>query len=166
MNKPVSLKFLETARSAGISAAFAESITAGNLTSELVQYPGASAVLRGGVTAYSNEVKRSVLGVQQSTLDAYGAVSSQTVTEMLKGLSEQIRADIYAAVSGVAGPDGGTVEKPVGTVDIGFMFRDKLTTERVIFSGTREEIIKACVEHVYTRLLEEVEKACSSKLQQ
>jgi nicotinamide-nucleotide amidase len=154
--KPVSLKFFNEASAAGITCAFAESITAGNLSAELVNYPGASSVLAGGVTSYSNDVKTGLLGVSPDTLDKYGAVSDETAREMLQGLSGIIKADIYAAVSGIAGPGGGSAEKPVGTVYIGILYNGKMTVEKLFFKGSRTSIINQTVEHVYASMLHRI----------
>jgi len=148
-----SLLFFNKAVRLGIRCAFAESITAGNLTAELVNYAGSSKVLNGGITAYSNDVKMKVLGVKAETLDDFGAVSKQTVSGMLTGLSKLIPSDIYAAVSGIAGPDGGSAEKPVGTVQIGFLYKGKEQIDRLLFDGGREEIIRQTVVYVYRTML-------------
>ena len=100
----------------GLTLATAESCTGGNIARLLTAQAGASAYFKGGVVAYSNEVKESVLGVKHSTLEAHGAVSEATVREMAEGVRTRLGADLAIATTGVAGPDGGTKEKPVGTV--------------------------------------------------
>ena len=100
----------------GLTLATAESCTGGNIARLLTAQAGASAYFKGGVVAYSNEVKESVLGVKHSTLEAHGAVSEETVREMVEGVRTRLGADLAIATTGVAGPDGGTKEKPVGTV--------------------------------------------------
>ena len=100
----------------GLTLATAESCTGGNIARLLTAQAGASAYFRGGVVAYSNEVKECALGVKHSTLDAHGAVSEETVREMAEGVRTRLGADLAIATTGVAGPDGGTKEKPVGTV--------------------------------------------------
>ena len=100
----------------GLTLATAESCTGGNIARLLTAQAGASAYFKGGVVAYSNEVKESVLGVKHSTLEAHGAVSEATVREMAEGVRTRLGADLAIATTGVAGPDGGTPEKPVGTV--------------------------------------------------
>ncbi|MFT4202587.1 MAG: CinA family nicotinamide mononucleotide deamidase-related protein [Chitinophagaceae bacterium] len=94
----------------------AESCTAGNIAHVISSVPGASRYLLGGIVSYSNAVKQDVLGVQNETLDRYGAVSEQTVREMAQGCLRVVGVDIAVAVSGILGPDGGSVEMPVGTV--------------------------------------------------
>ncbi len=141
-----------------LTLAFAESLTAGNLTAEFIKNPGASQSLLGGVTAYSNKVKQEVLGVKLSTLNSYGAVSKNTVEEMVTGLNKIIAADVCAAVSGIAGPGGGSENKPLGTVHMAFLVRGKLYTTVEVFKGDREEIIKSCIHEVYSFLFAELER--------
>lgn len=100
----------------GLTLATAESCTGGNIARLLTAQAGASAYFKGGVVAYSNEVKESVLGVKHETLEAHGAVSEETVREMVEGVRTRLGADLAIATTGIAGPDGGTPEKPVGTV--------------------------------------------------
>ncbi len=100
----------------GLTLATAESCTGGNIARLLTAQAGASTYFKGGVVAYSNEVKESALGVKHSTLEAHGAVSEETVREMVEGVRTRLGADLAIATTGIAGPDGGTAEKPVGTV--------------------------------------------------
>lgn len=102
----------------GLRVAFAESCTGGMLSSYLVDVPGASEVFKGSVVAYSNEIKISVLGVSKDTLEKFGAVSEECVTEMAVGVRKLLDSDVAVAVSGIAGPSGGSERKPVGTVCI------------------------------------------------
>jgi nicotinamide-nucleotide amidase len=90
--------------------------------------------------AYSNEVKTGLLGVSPETLEKYGAVSDPTVQKMARGVRERLDSDIGLSVSGIAGPEGGTIEKPVGTVHIGLAANDKVLSGKYRFKGTREEI--------------------------
>ncbi|QTA38819.1 competence/damage-inducible protein A [Thermosipho ferrireducens] len=99
-----------------MTVSFAESCTGGLLSSEFVKIPGVSSVFKGGIIAYSNEVKINLLGVRLKTIKNYGAVSRECVEEMSKGVAELLRSDFGVAISGVAGPSGGTPQKPVGTV--------------------------------------------------
>lgn len=100
----------------GLTLATAESCTGGNIARLLTAQAGASVYFKGGVVAYSNEVKESVLGVKHSTLEAHGAVSEETVREMAEGVRTRLGTDLAIATTGIAGPDGGTSEKPVGTI--------------------------------------------------
>ncbi len=125
----------------GESVAVAESCTGGLLSGRLVNVPGASRVFKGGIIAYDNEVKISELGVSKATLEKYGAVSERCVEEMLKGLLEKFNTDWGIAVSGIAGPEGGTAEKPVGTVYIGLINRkEKIEVRKHNFRGERNVI--------------------------
>jgi nicotinamide-nucleotide amidase len=99
----------------GYTMATAESCTGGYIAHKITAQTGASAYFKGATVAYSNEIKTQILGVQQSTLDTYGAVSEQTVTAMLRGILRLYGANVGIAISGIAGPGGGTPEKPVGT---------------------------------------------------
>ncbi|TVR86251.1 MAG: competence/damage-inducible protein A [Saprospirales bacterium] len=99
-----------------LSLAVAESCTGGFIAHLITLVPGVSACFKGGVVAYSNEIKREILDVNEQTLKEHGAVSAETVREMLTGVCEKFGTDTGIAVSGIAGPDGGTPEKPVGTV--------------------------------------------------
>jgi PncC family amidohydrolase len=101
-----------------MTLAIAESCTGGGLANRVTNVPGSSAVLLGGVVAYSNEVKQEFLGVRAETLAAHGAVSEAVAREMAEGARSRFGADFALAVTGIAGPDGGTREKPVGTVFI------------------------------------------------
>lgn len=124
----------------GITLALAESCTGGLVAKRITDPPGASAVLVGAVVAYANEIKESILGVKRATLIEFGAVSAETAREMVIGVRRCIGADAALSITGIAGPGGGTPEKPVGTVWIGAALGDRITTRRYIFPGGREEI--------------------------
>ncbi len=98
----------------GFLLAVAESCTGGLISHCITNIPGSSTYFIGGVTVYSNEAKMKLLGVDRNTLDKYGAVSQQTVLEMARGVRQLLQADIGLSISGIAGPDGGSPEKPVG----------------------------------------------------
>jgi nicotinamide-nucleotide amidase len=151
-DKDLSRIVLEALIAKNKTVAFAESITGGNLCAELVKHPGASNVLIGGIVSYSNAMKQRMLGVQDATLSAHGAVSEQTVREMAYGLKKQSGADMCVAISGIAGPDGGSLEKPIGLVYIGFLFGDTFVCKREVFTGTRRHIINQCVNFVFAEL--------------
>jgi len=124
----------------------AESCTGGLLASEIVKNSGVSAIFNGSVVSYSNEIKTKTLAVKKSTLINYGAVSVQTVYEMLEGALSLMGADMAIAVSGIAGPTGGSVEKPVGTVYIGAKSRGGETiVEKLSLNGDRIYIQKEAV---------------------
>ncbi|MCR5107287.1 MAG: nicotinamide-nucleotide amidohydrolase family protein [Lachnospiraceae bacterium] len=124
----------------GLTVTTAESCTGGMIAARLVDVPGVSEVFKEGFITYSNKAKRLRLGVKKTTLLAKGAVSEQTVKEMLKGGIKISRADVCLAVSGIAGPDGGTEEKPVGTVFIGCFVGGKAYINEHHFDGDRREI--------------------------
>ena len=112
----------------GLTVATAESCTGGLIAALITSVPGASDVFGLGICTYSNNMKCKFLGVQEDELCRYGAVSSQVALSMVKGLAECSGADICVSVTGIAGPDGGSEEKPVGTVWFGFFVRGKVFT--------------------------------------
>lgn len=118
----------------------AESCTGGLVAGRLVNVPGVSEVFREGFITYSNKAKRKYLDVSKSTLKKYGAVSEETAREMAAGGVFASDADACVAVTGIAGPDGGTEEKPVGLVYIATYIKDKITVERCVFQGSRSEV--------------------------
>ncbi|MDE7224811.1 MAG: nicotinamide-nucleotide amidohydrolase family protein, partial [Acetatifactor sp.] len=123
----------------------AESCTGGLLSARLINVPGVSDVYKSGYVTYSNKAKRKLLGVKKSTLGKYGAVSRQTAEEMAKGLAFQAKSDVAVSITGVAGPDGGTEEKPVGLVYIACCVKGEVTTKEYHFSGNRQTIRAAAV---------------------
>ncbi|MCO6390662.1 nicotinamide-nucleotide amidohydrolase family protein [Aliihoeflea aestuarii] len=108
--------FLDACKRKGILATTAESCTGGQIIALLTDIPGASKMVDCGFVTYSNDAKQTMLGVSPATLDAHGAVSAQTAREMAEGALANSKANIALAVTGIAGPDGGTEEKPVGLV--------------------------------------------------
>lgn len=122
--------------------ATAESCTGGNIAHILTTVPGSSAYFSGGVVAYSNEIKVNLLGVSASDLSAYGAVSKQVAEQMAEGIKKITGADIAVATTGIAGPSGGTVEKPVGTVWIAVNCKNQTSSREFKFNGTRQIIIE------------------------
>lgn len=121
----------------GLNLATAESCTGGHIGHKITSVPGSSAYFIGGFVAYSNNVKVQQLGVQEHTLKQYGAVSEQTVIEMVKGTNKVLGSDIAVAISGVAGPGGGTKEKPVGTVWIAVGNQKKIVTKKLSIGKDR-----------------------------
>lgn len=125
--------------------ATAESCTGGGIGYYLTELAGASSWFAGGVLAYSNAVKQDVLGVSAETLLAHGAVSETVVTQMARGVFGNMHVNCSVAVSGVAGPDGGSAEKPVGCVWLAWAWRDgvgntQVRTHRAQFAGSRSEV--------------------------
>mgnify|MGYP002626329914 CR=1 FL=1 len=129
-----------------LTIACAESCTGGLLTSRLTDVAGSSAYVQGSVVSYSNEVKNSVLHVKEETLKNFGAVSEQTAREMAANVRQLMKTDIGVSVTGIAGPGGGTAEKPVGTVYIGVSGSNGEKIQRFQFSGTRTEIKEKSVD--------------------
>ena len=123
----------------GRTLATAESCTGGTIASQLTAQAGASAYFRGGVVAYSNEVKECALGVRHATLAAHGAVSEETAREMAEGVRQRFGADLAIATTGIAGPDGGTAEKPVGTVWIAVADATHTVAQLLSFPGRRRQ---------------------------
>lgn len=117
-----------------------ESCTGGLVAGRLINVPGVSDVYKSGYVTYSNKAKRKIVGVKKSTLEKHGAVSHQTVKEMCLGAAFAAKADVSIATSGIAGPDGGTPEKPVGTVFIGCNVCGEVITKEYRFTGNREKI--------------------------
>ncbi|MGL4677657.1 MAG: CinA family protein [Brevinema sp.] len=124
----------------------AESCTAGLITASLTDIPGASAILLGGIVAYSNMIKHSCLKVSQDILDHYGAVSFECVTAMAVGAIMLSNADYGLAITGIAGPSGGSNEKPVGTVYTAVTTKQRIFAQHFILKGTRDEIRLQSVE--------------------
>ena len=132
---------VRAAKTSGVTLAAAESCTGGLVAAALSGIPGASAVFVGGVVTYSNASKVEFIGVSSDTLSKYGAVSQQTATEMVLGVRARTQADIAVAVTGIAGPEGGTPDKPVGTVCFAVMGPEGLHTETQLFSlGSRDAV--------------------------
>ena len=118
----------------------AESCTGGMLSSRLINVPGVSEVFKSGYVTYANKAKRKILGVKKGTLQKYGAVSAQTAEEMVKGAALFSKADVAVALTGLAGPDGGTEEKPVGLVYIACNVKGNVTVMEFHFNGNRMKI--------------------------
>ncbi len=130
-----------------LKCATAESCTGGGVGFAITSVPGSSAVYLGGVVSYDNEVKHRVLGVQDKTLETFGAVSAETALEMAEGAWHVCCADIAVSITGIAGPGGGTDEKPVGLVWFGLATLDGGRTEKAIFAGDRDAVRAQAVLH-------------------
>jgi PncC family amidohydrolase len=125
-----------------------ESCTGGALSAKLTSISGSSAYFECGLITYSNQSKMNLLNVQKNTLNNFGAVSEPIVKEMLLGLIKKSNTNIGVSISGIAGPNGGSVEKPVGMVCFGFYINKKVQTTTEQFSGNREEIVIKSVDYV------------------
>ena len=124
----------------GKSVSCAESCTGGLLAAEFTRLPGSSAWFHMSWVTYSNEAKQRFLGVLSHTLETYGAVSEETVREMAEGALRLANADYALSISGIAGPDGGSAEKPVGTVCFGLATRQTSFARRMHFTGDRNAV--------------------------
>ena len=137
----------------GLTLSTAESCTGGYIAQLITQHAGCSSVFAGGAVAYSYELKESVLGVKADTLAKYGAVSEQTVKEMASGAITNFKTDYSVAVSGIAGPDGGTVDKPVGTVWIAVANKDRVIAKLFNFGSKRAQNIERSAIAALTMIL-------------
>ena len=124
----------------GITVGFAESLTGGQISSSVVAVPGASAVLKGSIVSYTNEVKEKVLGVSPDIISAHTEVSAECAKAMAEGAKSVLGVDLAVSVTGIAGPTGELPGKPVGTVYMGYCFRDISGALRLNFEGDRDTI--------------------------
>ncbi|MBN2091869.1 CinA family protein [candidate division KSB1 bacterium] len=138
----------------------AESCTGGLLAKLITDVSGSSQIFSGGIVSYSNTMKIKWLGVSEETLIKHGAVSEETVREMLGGIQQSTGSNLALAVSGIAGPTGGTPEKPVGTVIIGQSVGDNLQVVRYLFEGNREEIREKTAFTAFQALLDALKDDC------
>jgi nicotinamide-nucleotide amidase len=155
--RTISEVVLDLCRSRGLTLATAESCTGGLVSARLTSVPGSSAVFLGGVVAYANDVKTAELGVPVEILEKHGAVSAEAAKAMAHGVRERLGADVGVAVTGVAGPDGGTEDKPVGLVFVHAVGPEAEEARRTDFPGDREMVrgrATAAALHLVRRLLE------------
>ena len=138
--------------------AVAESCTGGWVAKVLTDLPGCSAWFDRGFVTYTNESKHQMLGVSMATLEAFGAVSGEAVHEMALGVLDNSPAQVSLAISGIAGPTGATLDKPLGLVWFGWAVRDQeVATESCCFDGDREAVRAQAVQHALRRLIEIVQ---------
>ncbi|MDE2238581.1 MAG: CinA family protein [Rhodospirillales bacterium] len=133
-------ELIELYKTHGMTLATAESCTGGLVAAALTAVPGCSAVFTNGAVSYANEAKTKMLGVPEAMITEHGAVSSQVAKAMAEGARKCLGADAAISVTGIAGPDGGSPEKPVGTVWFGLATAKGSLAEHQIFTGTRDEI--------------------------
>lgn len=126
--------------SKNLTIGVAESCTGGMVSSNLINYPGISSVFMEGCVTYSNEAKMKSLGVKKETLDKFGAVSEETAKEMAEGIAKRHNTNIGLSTTGIAGPEGGSEEKPVGLVYLGIYINGKTMVKRYVFNGNRQQI--------------------------
>ena len=138
----------------GETLATAESCTGGNIAHEITRIAGSSVYFKGSVVAYSNEVKTRVLNVSSEILSGFGAVSRETVLQMVSGVQRLLSSDCAIATSGIAGPGGGSVEKPVGTVWIAVRYGERSEVECFCFEGDREQVIARATQSALLMLIQ------------
>ena len=137
----------------GLTVSTAESCTGGLVASSIVDVPGASAVFPGGAVTYAASVKTALLGVPADLIETRGVVSPDVAAAMAKGAQKRFGTDLAVSVTGVAGPDGGTPETPVGCVYIGVATSDKTVTFREDIPGDREQVRRGAAERAIRRCL-------------
>ncbi len=168
--KPLEVLVGELLYSRGLHLAVAESCTGGLIGHRLTNVPGSSNYYSGSVTAYANEAKARLLGVRWETLEKYGAVSQESALEMARGVRKALVADIGVSVSGVAGPGGGTPDKPIGLTWIGLSAADREQTWRFVWPGDRlavkEQSAQAVLQLLVDYLSGQLEKKNSAEDQQ
>ena len=156
---PLEQAIINIMKARGLTLSTAESCTGGYIAHLITQHPGCSSVYWGGAVAYAYELKESILGVKQDTLTTFGAVSEETVTEMSEGAIKHFKTDYAIAVSGIAGPDGGTADKPVGTVWIAISSKEKTVAKLFNFSNKRIQNIERSAASALTMLLNLLKEA-------
>ena len=140
-------KLVELLKASGLTCATAESCTGGGIGAAITAVSGSSEVFEGGIISYSNAVKRDVLGVSAADLEHVGAVSAEVAEQMAVGARRLTGADLAVAVTGIAGPTGGTPDKPVGTVWFGLATASGVRSERKLFIGDRESVRNQTIRH-------------------
>ncbi len=157
-------RLVRLAKAAGVTFATAESCTGGLIAGAITAVPGSSAVFTHGFVTYGNNAKTEMLGVPAWVIEAVGAVSSEVAAAMAQGALALARADLAVSVTGIAGPDGGSVEKPVGTVCFGLATAVGVTTYHRVFAGTRRAVRAASVAFAVELLSKEVSTSfCGQK---
>lgn len=149
-NEQIILKLIEK----NITISTAESCTGGSLGKIITSVPGASSIYGYGFITYANEAKERLLGVFPETLEKYGAVSHQTACEMAQGAKKVSGSDIAVSVTGIAGPGGGTQEKPVGLVYIAIAYNNGVEFKKLNLKGTRDEIREQTCDEVFNLIKE------------
>lgn len=138
----------------GKTLATAESCTGGMIGAELTAVPGSSAVYKGGIVSYCNEIKESLLGVPKTTLDEMGAVSAPVAEAMASGARKALDADVAVSVTGLAGPGGDEFGNPVGTVFIGYCDKNICLSRKFLLDGDREQVRNHAVVQALQLILE------------
>ncbi|MBR4523013.1 MAG: CinA family protein [Kiritimatiellae bacterium] len=144
---PAAKNLIELLRAKNLTCATAESCTGGGVGTAITAVPGSSDVFLGGIISYANYMKQKVLGVSEATLRTKGAVSSECAAQMAEGARRLTGADLAVSVTGIAGPKGGSDEKPVGLVWFGIASQAGVRTEKVLFPGDRAKVREQAVIH-------------------
>ena len=139
-----------------MTCATAESCTGGGVGYAITTVPGSSSAFWGGIVSYDNSVKQDVLGVPEEVLSTKGAVSSECAAAMAEGARRLLKTDLAVSITGIAGPGGGSAEKPVGLVWFGLASKSGIAAEKKIFTGDREAVRSAAIEHALNLLLNAV----------
>ena len=150
-------KLTELLTSKNMTIAVAESCTGGSLSSSLASIPGASSYFNCGFITYSNESKINMLNVNPQSIGLFGAVSEKVAYEMAMGAGQNSKSDLAISVTGIAGPSGGTSEKPVGMVCFGFYVNGNVSTITQFFSGVRSEIVAESIVFALSELTLKIE---------
>ncbi|MCQ2218142.1 MAG: CinA family protein [Paludibacteraceae bacterium] len=151
-------EILEIFKANGWTLSTAESCTGGNIAHNITLIPGSSSIFNGGVVSYANEVKMNILGVKSEDLEREGAVSRPVVEQMAKGATKALNTTFAVATSGVAGPGGGSAEKPVGTVWIAASNGTEVISRKYLFGQERKENIEKATLQAFFLLKEFVKK--------
>ena len=151
-------KLVRLLRERNLTITTAESCTGGMIAGRIVDVPGASYVLNQALVTYSNEAKQRLVNVSEQTLAAYGAVSPGTAAEMAAGATAAAQADLALSSTGIAGPDGGTKEKPVGLVYLGCAYKGKVQVKKCLFDGDRAAVREAAVREAVELALRALEE--------
>ncbi len=155
--EPIEKKIARILKYKNLSVTVAESCTGGLVAGTLVNADGISEVFKEGFVTYSNDAKIRLLGVSEDTLNTYGAVSRQTAKEMAEGAAKQACAEAAVSTTGIAGPDGGTKDKPVGLVFVGCTLKGHTVVKRCFFGGDRQTIryraVREALSLLYCQLL-------------
>ena len=149
-------EILKTAKEKKLKIACAESCTGGLVGAALTELPGSSEIFNGSAVTYSNEAKKNILGVKENTLKNFGAVSEQCALEMAQGALKIYDSDIAVSITGIAGPDGGSELKPVGTVCFGVASKNEAKTFTEKFTGSRADIRNEAVNFALEKILKEI----------
>lgn len=157
-DQPLEALLGEALRSNNLTVSTAESCTGGSIAHRITLVPGASAYYKGSVVSYDNTVKTSMLDVDSKSIETYGAVSREVVEQMAQNVSEKLKTDCSIAVSGIAGPDGGTLEKPVGTVWICTRMHNEMITQKYQFGTSREENINRTTNMAILQMIKMLKK--------